>query len=320
MSSKKALFDKFREPENIFPASLTATEQDIFALLLCEISKAKGRREKLKALGKERPPVPCTFNFSEADLMNAFSCKKDNIRKVLEPAAKSLRSREIGYSSEEGFDYFSPIGRVRYEVGGDFVISMLPDVVELLCNYNGFSEIDFRFFISLSGRYEKRILKEISRWKGVSKKIIFSIDDYRDRLGVKKESYSVFANFKKRCIDEPIKKIISESLGVWVASDSDGLGYRLIKKGRSYAEIEICLKYNANSRLAMDRFGHSAIDNDYGVEQALELNVFNNYENKILSGSASEIECILYETIALKNDFPISARIRVGIDKIKRGF
>lgn len=315
MPSKKRTYDKFREPENIFPASLTATEQDIFALLLCEISKVKGRRELLKKTGKDLPPIPCVFRFSEDDLMTAFNCKKDNIRKVLEPAAKALRSREVGYSFDDEFDYFSPIGRVRYKVGDEFVISMLPDVVEILCNYNGFSEIDFKLFISLPGRYEKRILKEISRWKGTEKRIIFSIDEYRDRLGVKESSYSVFANFRKRCIDEPIKKIINESFGVWVPSDSDGLGYKLIKKGRSYSEIEICLRYNPPSNKTASEFENKEALTS-GV--VLERNIFSSYEEKILSGDASKLDCVLYETIALKNDFPISARIRAGIDKIKR--
>lgn len=310
------MYDKFREPENIFPSSLTATEQDIFALLLCEISKVKGRREILKKAEKDLPPVPCIFSFSEDDLMRVFNCKKDNIRKVLEPAAKALRSREVGYSLDNEFDYFSPIGRVRYKVGGDFVISMLPDVVELLCNYNGFSEVDFRLFVSLTGRYEKRILKEISRWKGIDKKIIFSIDDYRERIGVKENSYTIFANFRKRCIEEPIKKIISESNGVWIPSDKDGAGYKLIKKGRSYTDIEICLKYNPPSKIANEKLSGKSDEDirNFNIEKSM----FNSYEEKILSGSATEIDCILYETIALKNDFKISARIKAGIDKIRR--
>lgn len=318
MSSKNKLYDKFREPENIFPASLTATEQDIFALLLCEISKVKGKREKFKKLGKELPLIPHVFNFSEADLMHAFNCKKDNIRKILEPAAVSLRSRPVGYSGEKGFDNFSPIARVKYDVGGDFVIYMLPDVVEMLCDYNGFSEIDFRLFTSFSGRYEKRILKEISRWKGLDKRIIFSISEYKERLGVKEGSYSIFANFKKRCIDEPIKKIISESYGVWTPSDKDGLGYKLIKKGRSYSEIEICLKYNPESKLAVDKFGQSAISAEPD-DLSLERNIFSSYENKILSGTASELDCLIYETIAMKNGFIIPVRIKAGIEKIRKG-
>lgn len=33
---------KFREPINVFPAALGAAEQDVFALVLCEISKVVG--------------------------------------------------------------------------------------------------------------------------------------------------------------------------------------------------------------------------------------------------------------------------------------
>ena len=241
--------NKFREPDHIFPAILSAREQDVFALLLCEISKAQAKQKKNDVDGINSS-LPNVFIFSEEELMSAFNCSKDNIRKILEPAAKSLQEKRVGYSDKNGFDYFSPVGRVAYQRGKEFRLEMLPSVVDMISEYEGFSELDFKLFASLNGRYEKRILRELSRWKDIpDKKIKFSIDELRRRLGVEDDKYQRMDAFKARCIDQPMKAILSSAKGVWTATDVDKKGYELIKSGRTYNYIIFHMKYTSPTAL-----------------------------------------------------------------------
>ena len=245
----KAL-DKFREPVNVFPTNLTAAEQDIFALTLCEISKVVGYNKKAEKSNNELKLIPSVFEFSEDELMRLFNCSKSNLIKTLKPAALSLKNQEVGYSDNDGFDYFSPLARVSYRKGQPFRVEMLPSVAELIADnvQAGFSEMDFRLFVSLSGRYERRILKLLSQWKtSPNKKIKLTIAEYREIVGVPDGKYKAFDNFRRKCVESTFADIIEKSGGIWTATDKDGKGFELIKKGRSYTHIEFKVKYNAQA-------------------------------------------------------------------------
>jgi plasmid replication initiation protein len=280
---------KFREPDHIFPACLSSKEQDIFALLLCEISKDKAKLDSLIREGDKKKisefKHKTTFSFTTDELSNVFNCTKSNVRMVLEPAAISLMQKDVGYSDSSGFDFFHPISRVRY-VDGILICEMLPSVIEMIVNYKAFSEIDFKLFISLNGRYERRILREISQWKNIEKELVFTIDEFKSRLGIKDGQYSIFSNFKKRCIDEPIKDILLKSNGTWIATDENNLGYELIKSGRSYSHIRLKLKHNRNKLFT-----------SFDETDSLMISVL---ESKFKSGSYNSTDLDIYRMIMSK--------------------
>lgn len=250
--------NKFREPINVFPASLGAAEQDVFALVLCEISKVVGfNSTQIKQCDDfEKKPIPYQFEFSEEELTTLFQCSVDNLRKTIEPAAKSLVKREVSYSSERGFDVFSPIARARYNMGQPFFIEMAPSVAELLAENveAGFSEIDFKLFVSLSGRYERRLLKALSQWKhNPSKEIKFKIQDYRDYIGLEDGEYQRTEALVRKTIKKPISDIIEKSEGCWVPTDPEKKGFLLTRegKGRAYTHVTLKLRYDPKAALLL---------------------------------------------------------------------
>lgn len=235
---------KFREPINVFPACLSAVEQDVFALVLCEISKVVGFNNSLPQ-DQDKKPIPYHFEFSEAELTGLFQCSVDNLRKTLEPAARALVKCDISYSLEAGFDVFSPVSRVRYHKGQSFFIEMSPSVAEFLAESveSGFSEIDFKLFVSLRGRYERRLLKALSQWRrNPEKEIKFEIQAYREYIGLEKSEYQRTEAFVRRTIKDPIADILTKSRGFWVATDVDKKGFILTREGKRNAYTHVILK------------------------------------------------------------------------------
>ena len=241
--------EKFREPINVFPTELTASEQDVFALILCEISKIVGFNKKSTTI--EKKEIPTKFEFTEKELVRLFGWSKNNIRMTLEPAAKKLQATQIGCSVDDGFEYFSPLGYVSYVQGGTFVLEVVSTVANRLAEniVSGFSEIDFRLFVRLSGKYERRLLKLLSQWKG-KKEIILSIDKFRELLGIPTSKYKTFANLRRRVIEPAFKDIISKSNGVWSATDKNNLGFELLKNGRYYTDIIFKVSYTPPVKLS----------------------------------------------------------------------
>ena len=242
--------DKFRESNHFKLKGLDSTEQDLFALALCEISKVVGINKSLKE-GEECKPIPRKFSFSEKEICSLFNCSKDNIRNTLEPAAQRLTKRDVGTSGQWGFDVFSPIARVTYRVGTQFEMFMLPEVAEMIADSTiiNFSEIDLKHFIKLKGKHAKRIFKRLNQWKAFpnSENLTLSFDELRELLGVENE-YKNKQHFRKYCIEVPMKEIATKLSGDWKTSDITNRGYKLIKTGRSYSHIKFCMKYTPKKK------------------------------------------------------------------------
>lgn len=249
---------KFREPNDVFPADLGASEQDVFALVLCEISKVVGfnNAQAKKDADFKKKPIPYQFEFSEEELTTLFQCSVDNLRKTIEPAARSLVKRDVSYSSDQGFDVFSPISRVRYNMGEPFFMESSPSVAELLAEKveAGFAEIDFRIFVALSGAHGRRILKALSQWKyNPSKEVKFKLQDYRDYLGIEDDEYERTEALVRRTIRLPVADIIKKSKGCWVPTDPDKKGFVLTRegKGRAYTHVTFKLRYEPKAALLL---------------------------------------------------------------------
>jgi plasmid replication initiation protein len=237
--------EKFRESNLFKLKGMESTEQDLFALMLCEISKVVGFNKKLKA-NEDTNLIPYHFSFTELEMCNLFNCSTDNLRKTLEPAAKRLTKREIGTSGKWGFDYFSPIYRVKYERGGKFEMYMGPEIAEMIANSTiiNFSEIDLKQFIELKGKHAKRIFKSLNRWKSSTdnENLILSFDELRELLGVDNE-YKNKQHFRKYCIEIPMREIVTKLSDNWRPLDKKNKGYELIKTGRAYSHIKFYFKY-----------------------------------------------------------------------------
>ncbi len=98
----------------------------------------------------------------------------------------------------------------------------------------GFSEIDFKLSLSLSGAHEKRLLDLLSRFK--HSQYTCSLGEFYALLGNDPSHYASFTVFRRTVLDKPLKRLMKKSGGAWVATDDKGLGYTLSKTGRSYTD------------------------------------------------------------------------------------
>ena len=250
--------EKFREPLGLYPTGLGARAQDMFALVLRELSKLSGhnRKELVKASKNEdySPkilPIPESCVFSEEEIMRVFDCSAKDIARTLHPAARSLTTHPVDLKAgiEGDFDEVTLLRRAKYTKGGELEILIEEDIAKILYEEIGerFSEMDLKLFISLSGKYERRLLKLLSKWRGLSQgapKMKF--EDYRQELGIPDGKYTRPDFFRNRCIVDPIKDIIEKSDGMWIPTDPEGKGYQLFKTGRKFTHVRFCLDWRPN--------------------------------------------------------------------------
>lgn len=254
--SKK--IEKFREPLALYPTGLSAKSQDMLALVLRELSKISGhnRKEAKKAERDENYspkilPIPESYFFSEEEIMQVFDCSIKDIVRTLGPAADHLMSQIINFwaGDDTRLRKRHLVRSADYVRGGKLEIVLEKIVAEVMYEEIGerFSEMDLRLFVSLSGKYERRLLKLLSKWRGMAQgapKIAFS--DYRREIGVGEDTHTRPDAFRKYCIIQPIEDIIKKSDGMWTPTDKDGKGYELFKTGRKFTHVRICLEWRPN--------------------------------------------------------------------------
>jgi hypothetical protein len=168
-------------------------------------------------------------------------------------------------------------------VDGEIEMSIDHDAVKRLMNHSfGYSDTDLDIWSELDSNYAQKLLEVISKNKTRANKICMSIDDFKFTFGcdfktytktdilaiqrgspdstlrvgdfifkqdeisqkmVKIPMYPRFSTFRERVLKPAFSELLKKSKGHWVATDDDGLGYRLIKKNKFIVSIEFCLKY-----------------------------------------------------------------------------
>lgn len=261
---KKSNVMKFREADHLLPASLSATEQDLLGLVLCEISK----QQAINKLNGTQVALPNKFTYSENTMLDIFNCNKDKLRHTIEKAGLNLMKTPMSYSDKNKFYHLNLFAGVEYKRGGNFSIFMLDKTVEVISTYKGFSEMDFKLFVSLESKYQKRLFREINRWRTIKNKPML-LNDFKTLIGVDTESYPKFAAFRKNHIEPIFKAILEKTKGLWTATDAEGKGYKLfIKGGQAFTHIQICLKYEGKGQ---------------SVKNLTELDALLTYENIVNS-------------------------------------
>lgn len=278
---------KFREPDNIFPSSLSNSSQNLFALVLCEISRIKGSNVAIsKREGEhQKLEIPNKYRFSEETLIERFNCSKDNIRMVLEPAARSLISKLIGISEEGKFRYFSLASEVYYESGGFLEITLNPSSLAKISEYKGYSEMELLTFISLN-KISKRLFRYISRFKSLDYEYpLIPVDDFKELIGVKGK-YPQYTNFRKVLI-KAFKDIITATNSNWKAIDEKGIGFETKRTGRSVTHIKVCLEFvgsgvNSASLTKLDAIeAFEALENNLPITERDLLNLEKHFSDLI---------------------------------------
>ena len=74
--------------------------------------------------------------------------------------------------------------------------------------------MDWNIFNSFNGKYEAIIYKLCKDYIGFGKTKYFTIEAYRDYIGLKDDEYTSTDDFTKRCLRNPVKKINENELSL----------------------------------------------------------------------------------------------------------
>lgn len=101
--------------------------------------------------------------------------------------------------------------------------------------------MNWDIFNSFSGKYEAIIYKLCKDYIGVGRTPYFTVEEYRDYIGLKDDEYSSTDDFNKRCLKNPIKNINNSEM-------SDILVEVVFaKKGRKIIGLHFEMEYKATT-------------------------------------------------------------------------
>jgi plasmid replication initiation protein len=180
------------------------------------------------------------YEIRVADFVKMFNLEKRGaIYKAIETASKELVGKRIELSEKGVKKYASWLSYAEYVEGSgvvkvEFHKSLKPYLLQL---HKSFTQYKLNHVMSFKSSYSIRLyeLLKMEVWKAEknhknSFEKIFTIEEYRDLLGINKKEYSAFDNFRRRVI-EPTVREISDT------TDLNIFEVRYIKTGRKITGI-----------------------------------------------------------------------------------
>ncbi|MCD9492633.1 RepB family plasmid replication initiator protein [Photobacterium phosphoreum] len=243
------------KPHSIITArmDLSPREQDLLTLIMLSVKK---EYDKLQFAIENDDSVnveliPQKYTFSKSELITIFEVDESLFRKkdkqtkthLLDVACKSLWDRGIEIRNGNSFILTRLISFASYD--GKTLIMEIPSImVEELVNYSkgGMGIIDYKLLFKLKGKYDKRILEIISRFKN-KRDFSCTIEELCEMVGTKFDSYSSWRSFSGSVLIVPLKSIVRESKGIWDYKDSKRKGYEIKKKtaGKSFTKDDVII-------------------------------------------------------------------------------
>lgn len=277
------------KPHSIITArmDLSPREQDLLTLIMLSVKKEYDKLQFTSENGGgiNIELIPQKYTFSKNELAEIFEVDESLFRKkdkktkthLLDVACKSLWDRGIEIRNGNSFLLTRLISFASYD--GKKLIMEIPSVmVDELVNYSkgGMGIIDYKLLFKLKGKYDKRILEIISRFKN-KRDFSCTISELCEMLGTEFELYSSWRSFSGSVLSVPLKSIVRESKGIWDYKDSKMKGYEIKKKtaGKSYTKDDVItfkMKY---------------------CEDPKELVLLKEKYNSVLNGSLSSKEELL---------------------------
>lgn len=235
------------KPHSIITArmNLSPREQDLLALLIISIKKNYDALKFKENEKKEREEIdltliPTKYTYTKNEIAGMFCIstsgliKKDNSPEgdgayILEKACKGLWDKGIEIRTEKGFILTRLLSHAEYD-GKKLVLETTNRMVsEILdCNHKGMGIIDYEILFKLKGKYDKRLLDIISRFKN-KRDFECTINELCYMLGTKFDKYESWRIFANAVLVKPIRNIVKVSKGTWEIKD--GNGFKIIKKG-----------------------------------------------------------------------------------------
>ena len=173
--------------------------------------------------------------------INQFGVHRNTAYQALKDACKDLFARQFSYQeiSAKG-NTINKMSRWVSEVGyidNEAVVQLIfaPAIVPLITRLEKqFTKYELQQISNLNSAYAVRLYEILIAWRSTGKTPIFSLEEFRKKIGVLENEYLRSDNFKKWIIELPIKQI-NEHTDISVK-------YEQHKKGRSISGFSFTFK------------------------------------------------------------------------------
>ena len=178
--------------------------------------------------------------------INQFSVHRDTAYQALKDACKDLFARQFSYQEKSAKgNIINKMSRWVSEVGyidNEAVVQLIfaPAIVPLITRLEKqFTKYELQQISNLNSAYAVRLYEILISWRSTGKTPIFSLEEFRKKIGVLENEYLRSDNFKKWIIELPIKQI-NEHTDIIVK-------YEQHKTGRSISGFSFTFKQKKNA-------------------------------------------------------------------------
>lgn len=245
--------------------------------------------------------------------MHHFNVEKHTAYKNLRDACKTLFTRQFSYSeiSENGAithytsRWVSKVGYTPSEATIKLVFA--PDVVPLITRLEEhFTSYEIEQVSKLSSKYSTRLYEMLIGWRTLGKTHIFEIEDFRKKMGIEENEYSLISNLKSRVLEPSIKQI-NEHTDIVVT-------YEQHKKGRVISGFSFKFKQKIQKKIEKNRDQNTAdlftkmTDAQrhlFANKLAHDVRVESNYSHLVGTGSHEQFAKILADMLTEEEHFKV---------------
>src|SRR5690625_2141532 len=177
--------------------TLTLAEQ---RLILLAVATAGGQKGDLTSL-----------TLHARDYADQYKLSPWAAYKALQEATETLFERRITFYENKGAKktvtrWVSHVGYMEGE--GTIELSFAPKVQPLLCELkNRFTAYNLEALSELTSAYAIRLYELLIAWKSTGRTPKITIEDFREKLGIKNDKYSRMTDFKRWVLDAAIEQI-----------------------------------------------------------------------------------------------------------------
>ena len=256
-------FDQFVKLKNY-----TSTELDMFFSILRKV-----KNQGTNVVEYDFKELRETIKYTSRDRKNFIIKLKNVNRKLLQ----SFITVPNDYDDEDDIGFFSKFS-VRKSIE-KLVVSVNKDFVDLLNNFDQFTEFLLSNFVSFRSKYSKLLYKTLMQFKSTGK-LYIKMEDFREKLDIPK-------SYRLSEITEQVLEVAKKELSTVL----ENFEYKKIKKGRAVVRIDFTFKPIKN------------FENPEVIEIIEDDNIENNNENAIEETERIEILIeILEEKIAVEEN------------------
>ena len=238
-------FDQFVKLKNY-----TSTELDMFFSILRKV-----KNQGTNVIEYDFKELRETIKYTSRDRKNFIIKLKNVNRKLLQ----SFITVPNEYDDEDDIGFFSKFS-VRKSVE-KLVVSVNKDFVDLLNNFDQFTEFLLSNFVSFRSKYSKLLYKTLMQFKSTGK-LYIKMEDFREKLDIPK-------SYRLSEITEQVLEVAKKELSTVL----ENFEYKKIKKGRTVVRIDFTFKPIKNFDFENDEVIEIIENNDNEIEETERIEI-----------------------------------------------